>query len=213
MILLSGFEPFAGNAANPSWGAVLLAAELLRADGHNVEVLELPVVFGAASMMLLDALDRLDPDVVVCAGLAGGRTGLSLERVAINCDDADIPDNAGAQPSDREVVNGGPAGYFATLPLRAALRNLAEAGIPASISQSAGTYVCNHVFYALMHHLADRPRTIGGFVHVPYERSQRPSGLSPTMELSGMAQGIAVVAQTAAKARELTALRGDPSTR
>lgn len=197
MILLTGFEPFGGSFLNPSWGAAARAADLLRDEGSHVEAIELPVLFGGASVALREAIRRTEPDLVICAGLAGGRHGLSLERVAINCDDADIPDNAGIQPVDQAVVPGGPPAYFATLPIKAALQSLVAAGIPASVSQSAGTYVCNHVFYSLMHELAERPGVRGGFIHLPYERSQRPGGLIPSMELEKMAEGIAIVARTA----------------
>ncbi|MBO1267462.1 pyroglutamyl-peptidase I [Arthrobacter cavernae] len=198
MILLSGFEPFGGDAANPSWVAATLARDILRAEGHDVEALELPCVFGEAATALLEAVDRLNPALVVSLGLAGGRDRISLERVAINCDDARIPDNAGRRPVDEEVVPGGPAAYFSTLPIKAALRGLQIAGIRAEVSQTAGTYVCNHVFYALMHALALRPQTRGGFVHVPYDGSGLPLGRAvPAMPAGTMAEGIAVVVRTA----------------
>lgn len=198
MILLTGFEPFGGGSVNPSIEAARLAGELLRAEGHDVEVLELPCVFGVAGEALRGTIRRLRPELVLCAGLAGGRDGLSLERVAVNCDDARIPDNAGVQPVDEEVVAGGPAAYFASLPIKAALHALTEAGIRASVSQSAGTYVCNHVFYALMHEISSDPGIRGGFVHVPYESSQLIRGsLRPSMALSQIAQGLAVVVRTA----------------
>lgn len=201
MILLTGFEPFGGEAANPSWEAVQRAGRLLRGEGYDVEWVELPCAFGAAAAALDDALDKVRPAVVVCTGLAGGRAGISLERVAINCEDAAIPDNAGRQPVDEEVVAGGPAAYFTSLPIKAALHELRLSGIRAEVSQSAGTYVCNHVFYSLMHRLSTRPGVRGGFVHVPYAdtRSMGPGhGHSvPSMSVSGMAEGIAVVVRTA----------------
>ncbi|UVJ40968.1 pyroglutamyl-peptidase I [Arthrobacter sp. CJ23] len=198
MILLTGFEPFGGDATNPSWAAATLARDILRGEGHEVEALELPCVFGDAAARLLEAVDRLNPALVVSLGLAGGRDRISLERVAINCDDARIPDNAGRRPVDAEVVPGGPAAYFSTLPIKAALRALQIAGIRAEVSQTAGTYVCNHVFYALMHALASRPQTRGGFVHVPYDASGLPLGSAvPAMPAGTMAEGIAVVVRTA----------------
>lgn len=129
----------------------------------------------------------------------GGRAGKGLlERVAINCDDARIPDNKGKRPIDEDVVPGGPAAYFSTLPIKAALRNLQIEGIKGEISQSAGTYVCNHVFYALMHALASKDGVQGGFVHLPYLPEQVPEGNpTPSMPLEAMAAGIAVVVRTA----------------
>jgi pyroglutamyl-peptidase len=139
--------------------------------------------------------------LVVCTGLAGGRDRLSLERVAINCDDARIPDNAGNRPIDEPVVPAGPAAYFSTLPVKAALRALQLAGIRAEVSQTAGTYVCNHVFYALMHELSSDPRssnTRGGFIHVPSDQVQLPQErAAPAMAPRDMGRGIAVVVRTA----------------
>ena len=201
MILLTGFEPFGEENVNPSWQAVQRARDILRSEGHKVEALELPCVFGEAATVLLAAIESLTPDVVVCAGLAGGRERVSLERVAINCDDARIPDNKGKRPIDEEVVPGGPAAYFSTLPIKAALRNLQIEGIKGEISQSAGTYVCNHVFYALMHALATKDGVRGGFVHLPYLPQQVSVGsATPSMPLEAMAAGIAVVVRTAVQA-------------
>ncbi|MCT9871210.1 pyroglutamyl-peptidase I [Paenarthrobacter aurescens] len=198
MILLTGFEPFGKDDLNPSWLAVNRAREILRAEGLDVEAMELPCVFGESAVVLGDAMKCLSPDIVVCVGLAGGRDRVSLERVAINCDDARIPDNKGQRPIDEEVVPGGPAAYFSSLPIKAALRNLQIAGIKGEVSQSAGTYVCNHVFYALMHLLASEPDVRGGFVHVPYLPEQvSPEGVTPSMSLESMAEGISVVVRTA----------------
>jgi pyroglutamyl-peptidase len=197
MILLTGFEPFGGEITNPSWTAVRDAAAILRAEGHDVETVELPCVFGDSLRALEEALDRYTPGLVVCAGQAGGRPRVSLERIAINCDDARIPDNAGMAPVDEPVVTGGPAAYFSTLPVKAALAALLSAGIPAEISQTAGTYVCNHVFYGLMHALRLRPGTRGGFVHVPFEPAQLPPGSTdPALPLEQLAEALAVVVRT-----------------
>src|SRR6476620_7458159 len=179
MLLLTGFEPFGGDTATPSSAAARSAARLLQSEGLDVQAVELPCVFGESAKVLTEALERFSPELVLCAGQAGGRARISLERVAINCDDARIPDNAGNRPIDEEVIQDGPAAYFSTLPLKAGLAALSAAGIPAEVSQSAGTYVCNHVFYALMHALTTRagtPATRGGFIHVPYETRQVPRG-------------------------------------
>ena len=183
MILLTGFEPFGGDTANPSWAAARSAARLLQCETAKV---------------LAEALERFTPGLVLCAGQAGGRARISLERVAINCDDARIPDNAGNQPVDEPVVPGGPAAYFTSLPVKAALAALSAEQIPAEVSQSAGTYVCNHVFYTVMHALRLRPGTRGGFVHVPYEDTQLPAGSSaPSLPAAQMAAALAVVVRTA----------------
>lgn len=198
MILLTGFEPFAEETVNPSWLAARRAGELLASEGMAVEAVELPCVFGDSVHVLTEALGRLNPDLVICLGLAGGRERVSLERVAINCDDARIPDNKGQRPVDEEVIPGGPAAYFSSLPIKTTLRDLQIAGIRGEISQSAGTYVCNHVFYALMHSLVSRPGVRGGFVHVPYLPEQLQAGSPvPSMPLDVMAEAIAVIVRTA----------------
>ena len=170
-VLLTGFAPFGGETINPSWQAVsaLDGAEIA---GHRVVARRLPVEFGASLSALRDAIHETSPALVLCVGQAGGRAHLSLERVAINVDDARIPDNNGAQPIDVPVVDGGPVAYFATLPIKAMLADLIAHGIPAEISQTAGTYVCNHAFYGVMHALRDYPGIRGGFIHIPYTPEQ-----------------------------------------
>lgn len=198
MILLTGFEPFGGESTNPSWSAAQAAGAILRAEGHDVQTVELPCVFGDSIRALEAALDGHNPGLVVCAGQAGGRARISLERIAINCEDARIPDNAGRAPVDQPVVPGGPAAYFSSLPVKAALAALTAARIPAEVSQTAGTYVCNHLFYGLMHALALRPGSRGGFIHVPYASQQVPPGSgAPSLPVELMAQALAVVVRTA----------------
>ena len=170
-VLLTGFEPFGGETVNPSWEAVR-ALRGRRIGGHRIEVARLPTAFGDALTTLDAALAATRPRRVIAVGQAGGRERLSLERIAINVDDARIPDNRGRQPIDQPVIAGAPAAYFSTLPIKAALAALTAAGIPAEISQSAGTYVCNHVFYGLMHALAQRRGARGGFVHIPFLPAQ-----------------------------------------
>ena len=133
---------------------------------------ELPVTFAGVGPALAVALDEVAPDIVVCVGEAGGEDRVRVERVAINVQDARIPDNAGAQPIDAPVLPGGPAAYFSSLPVKAAVAAIEERGIPAYVSQTAGTFVCNHVFYLLQDALAARPGIRGGFVHVPFEPAQ-----------------------------------------
>lgn len=171
VVLLTGFDAFGGEDMNPSWDAVSrLDGDIIA--GHRVVARRLPVEFGTSLRALHDAIDEFAPALVLCVGQAGGRAQLSLERIAINLDDARIPDNAGASPVDAAIVDDGPAAYFSTLPIKAMLHALREAGIPVEISQTAGTYVCNHAFYGLMHALRDQTDTRGGFVHIPYSPPQ-----------------------------------------
>lgn len=169
-VLLSGFAPFDGAQTNESWEAVRAAVPALVARGVDAEAVELPVEFGTASERLAEAVRGLRPRLVVAVGLAAGRTAITLERVAINIRDARIPDNAGASPVDEPVVPGAPVGRFSTLPVKAMVAALEADEVPAAVSQTAGTYVCNDVFYALQHLLATDPALEGirgGFVHVP----------------------------------------------
>ncbi len=169
-VLLTGFAPFDGAAVNESWEAVRRAAPLLQDEQLVVEIRELPVEFDRAGSLLAVAVRDLHPRLVIAVGLAAGRSGITPERVAVNVRDARIPDNAGASPVDQPVVPDGPVGYFSTLPVKAMTAQLAADGVPGSVSQTAGTYVCNDVFYALQHLLAtdaDLAGIRGGFVHVP----------------------------------------------
>ncbi|MEV6607931.1 pyroglutamyl-peptidase I [Kutzneria sp. NPDC051319] len=164
-VLLTGFEPFAGDTVNPSWEAVRLV------DVPGVELVkqQLPCVFGESITVLGQAIRAHEPDVVIAVGLAGGRDVITPERVAINLNDARIPDNSGRSPLDEPIVEGGPAAYFTGLPIKAGAKAMRDAGVPAAVSYSAGTFVCNHVFYGLMHLIAtELPHVRGGFVHVPY---------------------------------------------
>ncbi|MDF2807339.1 MAG: pyroglutamyl-peptidase [Cellulosimicrobium sp.] len=167
-VVVSGFEPFDGAGANPSWEAAARLAERgQQLVGDRVVAVRLPVTFGGAWEALDAAIRAHDPDVVVALGLAGGATRVRLERVAVNVRDARIPDNAGAQPVDVPVVDGAPVGYWSTLPLKASLAAIRAADVPVEVSSTAGTYVCNDVFYALMHHWGAEPGRRAGFVHVP----------------------------------------------
>ncbi|WP_264030208.1 pyroglutamyl-peptidase I [Cellulosimicrobium sp. SH8] len=166
-VVVSGFEPFDGAVANPSWETAARLAE--RGEGlvaERVVAVRLPVTFAGAWPVLDAAIREHDPDVVVALGLASGAPGVRLERVAVNVRDARIPDNAGAQPVDVPVVAGAPVGYWSTLPLKASLAAIRAEGVPAGVSSTAGTYVCNDVFYALMHHWGG-PGRRAGLVHVP----------------------------------------------
>ena len=166
-ILLTGFEPFGGDAINPSLCAVEALA-LAPPDGTQLATAILPVAHGTLDAALDIAIARARPDVVLACGLAGSRAELSVERVAINIDDARIPYNDGAQPVDQPVVPGGPAAYFATVPIKAMVHAMRAAGVPAAISQTAGTFGCNHVFYRACHQAAIRHHGMRvGFIHMP----------------------------------------------
>lgn len=165
-VLVTGFEPFGGDALNPSQQVALaLAGEQIA--GHAVRAVVLPCVFETALPALHAAIDALRPALVLALGLAGSRSAISIERVAVNLIDARIPDNAGAQPIDLPVIAGAPAAHFARLPLKAMLAGLQAAGLPVELSYSAGSFVCNQVFYGLMQRLQAWPETRGGFIHLP----------------------------------------------
>ena len=199
-VLLTGFAPFDGEAVNPSWQAVrALDGETLA--GHRVVAAELPTEFAASLRVLRGLLRKTNPRLAIAVGLAGGRDGISLERVAINVVDARIPDNAGAQPVDAPVVRGGPAAYFSTLPIKAALAALQREAIPAHISQTAGTYVCNAVFYALMHAAKRRAGLRAGFVHVPYLPEQARRHAAPGMPPDQVSAGLRSIVRTALRVR------------
>jgi pyroglutamyl-peptidase len=197
-VLVTGFEPFGGDRVNPSFEA--LGRLPSRLGALDIVTRALPVVYGAALPALREAIAITTPDIVLSVGLAGGRAELSLERVAINIDDARIPDNGGNRPIDRPVVVGGPAAYFATLPIKAVVTALREAGLPAAVSNSAGTFLCNHVFYGLMHEVATGIRRFrAGFLHVPYLPSQAacmPG--APSMAIEQIVAGIEIVLSVAA---------------
>lgn len=198
VVLVTGFEPFGGEAVNPSQEiARALDGETVAA--HRVVGATLPTEFARAlpTLELLVAEHR--PKLVLALGLAGGRAGISLERVAINLIDARIADNAGAQPVDVAVVENAPNAYFSTLPVKAMLARLRAAQIPAQLSHSAGTFVCNQVFFGLAHLLATRyPQLRGGFVHVPWLPGQAARhGDAPQLALDSMLTGIRLCLETA----------------
>jgi pyroglutamyl-peptidase len=198
-VLVTGFDPFGGSPVNPSWDAVHALHGRLIA-GHRVVGGEIPTVFGRSLQRLAALLEERQPVLVICTGQAGGRGHISLERVAINVNDARIPDNAGSQPIDVPIVADGPAAYFTSLPIKAMLQALLDAGVRAEVSQTAGTFVCNQTFYGLMHLLA-QPRwrgTRGGLVHVPY----LPEQGMPCMRLDELVRGLEIAITTALSTRQ-----------
>ena len=190
VVLVTGFEPFGGEAMNPSWEICeRLAREIA---GARVETCLVPCVFHAAIDAVADAIERHRPEVVICLGQAGGRNAIGVERVAINVDDARIADNAGAQPVDEPVAPDGPAAHFATVPVKAMAAAIRAAGVPAEVSNTAGTFVCNHLMYGVLHFIAARRHGArAGFIHVPYAEEQvldKPAAAS--MALASMVKAV-----------------------
>ena len=197
-ILLTGFDAFGGETINPSWEAVR-SLHGRRVGGHLVVARHLPTEFAASLRQLKAALRELKPAIVLGVGQAGGRAQLSLERVAINLQEARMPDNAGEQPTDEPVITGAPAAYFSTLPLKAMLAALHDVGVPAEISYSAGTYVCNHIAYAMLHLAAARRGMRAGFIHIPYLPAQAASiPGAASMALADMVHGLTTALRVAA---------------
>lgn len=189
-ILVTGFDPFGGEKINPA----LEAVKLLPSEIHGAEVrwAEIPTVFHKSSVVLEAEIERYQPDAVLCIGQAGGRASLTPERVAINQDDARIPDNEGNQPIDTPIRTDGAAAYFSQLPIKAMVQAIKEEGLPATISNTAGTFVCNHLMYQALY-LADKkfPNMRAGFMHIPYMTEQvinKPNTAS--MNLTDIIRGI-----------------------
>lgn len=188
-LLLTAFDPFGGQTINPALEAVKLVASQI--EDISVIKLEIPTVFDISIERLCEAIALHKPDAVLCVGQAGGRKAITPERIAINIDDAGIPDNAGNQPIDRTIREDGENAYFATLPIKAMVSNIREAGIPAQVSNSAGTFVCNHLMYGLLYTLNKHyPAAKGGFVHVPYIPQQVIDSTVPSMELTDIVRGL-----------------------
>jgi len=206
-VLLTGFEPFEGESINPSLEAVK-ALDGAAVEDYHIVAKPLPTVFGESIAKLHMYIEEISPSIVICVGQAGGREGITVERVAINVDDARIPDNIGQQPIDRPIIENGPAAYFSTLPIKAAVENLRQAGIPSSVSQTAGTFVCNHVFYGLMN-MIQNCSIKGGFVHIPYLPEQavnHPGKASMSLDL--IVQGLLNVVRTTILVKEDVVVSG-----
>jgi len=188
-ILLTAFEPFGGESINPS---LEIARRL--SGRPDVDVLTVPVTFGGSAQAVIPHLPG--HDAVVMLGQAMGRKGLTVERVAINVDDASMPDNAGDAPTDRPIAEDGPAAYFSTLPVKAMVEAVRAEGLAASVSNSAGTYVCNHLMYSILHALRGE-NVRAGFIHVPALPEQTASRPEiPSMTLDDMVRGIEAALKT-----------------
>lgn len=189
-ILITGFDPFGGEAINPAYEAVKLLPDKI--NGVEIIKKEIPTVFHKSIDILDETIAKTDPDVIVCIGQAGGRFGITPERVAINQDDARIEDNEGKQPIDVSIFEDGKPAYFSSLPIKAIVKHIQDAMLPASVSNTAGTFVCNHLMYGALY-LIDKkyPDKRGGFIHVPYATEQvvdKPT--SPSLSIPQIAEGL-----------------------
>lgn len=193
-VLLTGFEPFDEQPVNASWAAVQAVASAWEGPDRLL-TRQLPVSFRGARQALRTAVAEHAPDVVLCVGEAGGRSAVGIERVALNLIDARIPDNEGSAPVDVPVVAGAPTAFFSSLPVKACLLAVRGTGVPVEVSHSAGTYVCNATFYALMHLLDGRPGVRGGFVHVPRTPEQVADG--PSMATADAARALVALMRAA----------------
>lgn len=193
-ILVTGFDPFGGEKINPALETVkLLPNEILKAQ---IIKLEIPTVIGKSVEKIKELIEKESPDVVLSIGQAGSRADISVERIGINIDDCRIPDNEGNQTIDEPVVQDGPAAYFVTIPIKAIVKKIRENKIPASISNTAGTFICNHVCYGVSHIAAKRTAQgkpmKSGFIHIPFLPEQvigKPAS-TPSMSLDMMVRGI-----------------------
>ncbi len=194
-VLITGFEPFGDATINPSLEAVR-QLEGREIAGGVIRTTIAPVVHQRSVDVVLQAVETIKPDVILLIGQAAGRTGITPERVAINVDDFRIPDNDGIQVIDQPVVVGGPAAYFTTLPIKAMVRAMGEAGVVSSVSNTAGTFVCNHLFYGVIHALKETSVKVG-FIHIPLIPEQSIAGEQASMPLETIVRGLEICAATA----------------
>lgn len=194
-ILITGFDPFGGETTNPSIEAVKQISENI--ENVQIKKLELPTVFYKSGEILEEAIKDFGPEAIICVGQAGGRSGISLERVAINQDDARIEDNEGNQPIDLPIRKDGANAYFASLPIKRIVDEINKAGIPASVSNSAGTFVCNHIMYQALYLGEKYGVKQAGFIHVPYLPSQvTDKAKKPSMELATITRALEIAIRT-----------------
>ena len=182
-LLITGFDPFGGETINPSWEAVKLLPEVI--GEFEVHRMEIPTVVGVAAQIVLDKACLISPDVILCVGQAGGRSAVTPERIAINIRSARIPDNAGNQPVEELIIPDGPDGIFSTVPVAKMAQAIQEAGLPGTVSNTAGAFVCNDTLYLLLHHYAGTAVRVG-FIHVPF----LPQQGTPNMPLEQIVQAL-----------------------
>lgn len=185
-LLITGFDPFGGETINPSWEAV--KGLPVHIGDYSVTKMEIPTVFGAAAEKVIQSAEDLCPDVILCVGQAGGRAAVTPEVIAINLQEARIPDNHGNQPVNIPVAADGPAAYFATVPVREMVQAIQAGGIPSALSYSAGAFVCNDVLYRLLHHFHGTD-TRAGFIHVPYLPQQAKEN-QPSLPLEQITEAL-----------------------
>lgn len=198
-VLITGFEPFGGESINPAWEAVAAMDETR--TGAQLVRLSVPVTFADSIPVIHAVMEKEHPDIVICVGQAGGRSAITPERIAINVDDARIPDNAGAAPKDEPIYADGSAAYFATVPVKRMVEAIRRENLPAMLSNTAGTYVCNHVMYGILYWMErEFPDMKGGFIHVPYcteQTADKPN--EPSMSLRDITAGLEAAVRAAAE--------------
>lgn len=209
-VLVTGFDPFGGEPINPAWEAVKAMKDTIA--GAEIVKMQIPTVVGKSIEKIHQRMKELQPDLVISVGQAGGRFGVTPERVAINVTDARIPDNEGNQPIDEPIFPDGPAAYFSNLPVKAMVQAIKDAGYPSVLSNSAGTYICNHVMYGILYYIEKEfPNVRGGFIHVPYAPSQvvnKPS--TPSMALADITASLeAAVAAAVSSKEDIRAVGGE----
>lgn len=192
-MIVTGFTPFDNETINPSYEAIKLLPNQI--DDFLIITMELPTVFGVSTQLLINKIEEINPDYILMFGQAGGRKSISIERIAINIDDTNIPDNQGNQPTDVPIIFDGEIAYFSTLPIKKLQKSLFDHGVTSSISNSAGTFVCNHLMYQILHYLKNNTKnSLAGFIHVPYIHEQtkdKPDVFS--MSLKEIAEAITII--------------------
>ena len=209
-VLITGFDPFGGETMNPAWEAVKLLKDEI--GGAQIIKLQIPTVVGKSIQKIHEKMQEIHPDIVISVGQAGGRFGVTPERVAINVTDARIPDNEGNQPIDVPIFEDGDTAYFSNLPVKAMVQAIKHAGYPSVLSNSAGTYICNHVMYGILYYIQKEfPGVRGGFIHVPYATAQvvdKPQ--TPSMSLTDIAASLEAAVEAAASCeKDITAVGGE----
>lgn len=195
-ILVTGFDPFGGEKINPAWEAVKQLPTNI--NGNEIKLVQIPTVFEKSAIVMKEAVEQFKPDAILCIGQAGGRVDITPERVAINIDDARIPDNVGNQPIDTVIKTDGAPAYFTTLPIKAMVTAMKEQGVPSSVSNSAGTFVCNHIMYQALYYASQSTADIkAGFIHVPFIPEQvvnKPN--QPSMAIETIIKGLTICLET-----------------
>ena len=196
-VLITGFDPFGGEPINPAWEAVRMLPDEIA--GAQIIKLQIPTVARKSIDNIHSKMAEEKPDIVIAIGQAGGRFGPTPERTAVNIDDFKIPDNEGNQPIDLPIFEDGQPAYFSNLPVKAIVQAIKDAGYPSSLSDSAGTYVCNHVMYGILYYIdKEFPGVKGGFIHVPFATSQViEKQNAPSMSLTDITAALEAAIRTA----------------